>query len=118
MNTLYAACLSRLGLSQAEAAALHGVGLQTVKHWSSGRRPAPEGVWDDLRAYEARIVDRAGAMLEAWEEQGSPPIEIDASGADPVSMMAAADFVLASDGPVRVGQSAATLAARQARRPN
>lgn len=118
MKTLYAACLSRLGLSQAGAAALHGVRIDTVKSWSAGRNPVPQGAWDQLRSCEARIAERADAMLEAWEANDCPPIEIDASEADAVSLMAAADFVLSSAGPVHIGQTAATQLARQARRPN
>lgn len=118
MKSLYAACLSRLGLSQAGAASLHGVRLDTVKSWSVGRNPVPQGAWDDLRAYSDMIADRADAMLETWEDQGSPPIEIDPSEADGPMMMAAADFVLSSAGPVHVGRTAATQIARQARRPN
>lgn len=118
MKTLYAACLSRLGLSQSGAAALHNVRLDTVKSWSSGRNRVPQGAWDDLRELEAQIVDRSEGIREAWQAQGSPPIEIDDSEADDLALMAAADLVLSSDGPVHVGQTAATLAARQARRPN
>lgn len=118
MKTLYSACLSRLGLSLAGAASLHGVRLDTVKSWSSGRNPVPQGAWDELREYEAGIVDRSEAMIEAWEAQGQPAIEIDASEADDVSLMAAADFVLSSEGPVHIGQTNATRMARQARRPN
>lgn len=118
MKSIYAACLSRLGLSQAGAAALHDVDLSTVKHWSSGRRRVPDGVWHDLRAMEADIVDRGEAMREVWEAHGCPAIEIDASDADPVTLMAAADLVLTTDSPVHVGQTDATTLARQARRPN
>src|SRR5690606_5886364 len=70
MKTLYAACLSRLGLSQAQAAALHGVRLDTVKSWSAGRNPIPEGAWAELREYEAQIIDRSEAIREAWEDAG------------------------------------------------
>lgn len=120
MKTLYAACLSRLGLSLAEAAALHDVGLPTVKHWSSGRRSPPQGVWDELRRYEARIVDGSEALREAWESAGEPPIEIDDSEADGIAVMAAADLILNSpEGvPVSVGCTPATEAARQGRRLN
>ena len=64
MKTLYAACLSRLGLSQAAAAALHGVRLDTVKSWSAGRNPVPDGAWDDLRSLEGEIVDRSETIRE------------------------------------------------------
>lgn len=118
MKTLYAACLTRLGLSQSEAAKLHGVRLDTVKSWSSGRNPAPHGVWDDLRAHETRIVDGSEVMREGWEEAGSPPIEINDAEADDLALMAAADFVLSCEGPIHVGETPATRLARQARRPN
>lgn len=118
MKSLYAACLSRLGLSQSGAAALHGVSVDTIKQWSSGRRRVPDGVWADLRAAEVSIVDRSEAMREAWQDAGSHPIEIDDSEADDLALIAMADFVLGVDAPVSVGQTAATLAARQARRPN
>jgi hypothetical protein len=96
VKTLYSACLSRLGLSQAEAAALHDVRLDTVKSWSAGRNPVPEGAWADLRAYEAQIVDRSEAIREAWEDAGEVR-DIDASVADNRGMMALADFFLTTD---------------------
>lgn len=118
MKTLYAACLSRLGLSQSEAADLHKVRLDTVKSWSSGRNPVPQGAWDELRGCEAEIVDGSEAMREGWQQAGSPPIEINDAEASGLSLMAAADFVLSATGPVHVGETAATRMARQARRPN
>jgi hypothetical protein len=118
MKTLYAACLSRLGLSQAGAATLHGIRLDTVKNWCAGRVRVPDGIWDELRAVEAEIVDASEDMREGWKAAGSPPIEIDDSEAGDIALMAAADFILTSKGPVSVGPSAATRAARQARRPN
>lgn len=97
MKTLYAACLSRLGLSQSEAAALHKVRLDTVKSWSAGRNPVPAGAWDELRGYEAEIVDRSEAIREAWEDAGEIS-EIDATThGDPRSLMALADFLLTND---------------------
>lgn len=116
MKTLYSACLSRIGLTQAGAATLHGVRPDTVKNWAVGRRGVPQSAWDDLRAYSAQIEDAADAMLEAWDNAGSPPIEIDDSEADGPALMTAAALVLATDGPVHVGQTDATRMARQARR--
>ena len=118
MKTLSAACLSRLGLAQTEAAGLHGVRLDTVKSWSSGRNRVPQGAWDDLREYEAQIVDLAEEMRERWETSGSPPVEIDDSETGDIGIMALADFVLGVDASVSIGPSAATALARQARRPN
>lgn len=97
VKTLYAACLSRLGLSQFEAAALHGVRLDTVKSWSSGRNRVPAGAWSDLRTLEAHIVNRSEAIREAWEDAGEIR-EIDARvNGDPRNLMALADFVLSTD---------------------
>lgn len=93
MKTLYAACLARLGLSQAGAAAVHGVRLDTVKSWSAGRNRVPDGAWDELRAYEAQIVGRAETIREVWEDAGKVR-EIDATWKDDCGMMALADFVL------------------------
>jgi len=118
VKTLYAACLARLGLSQSEAAAVHGVRLDTVKSWSSGRNPVPQGAWDDLRALEERIVAGANSMLEAWKRVGSPPVEVNDAEGDPVTRLIVAAFVLSATGSVEVGETAATRAARQARRPD
>lgn len=97
MKTLYAACLSRLGLSLAGAAALHAVRIDTVKSWSSGRNPVPAGAWTDLRSYEAKIIDRSEAMREAWEDAGEiRDVAINTHG-DPIALMAAADFALSTD---------------------
>jgi hypothetical protein len=118
VKSLYAACLSRLGLSQTEAARLHDVDVSTIKQWSSGRRSPPPGIWGELQGHEAQIVDGSEELRERWERAGSPPIEINDSEADGVALMAAADFVLSSDAAVHVGQTAAVSLARQARRPN
>ena len=118
MKTLYAACLNRLGLSQPEAASLHAVRLDTIKSWSAGRNPVPQGAWDDLREYEAGIIDGAEAFREAWDSAGQPPIEINNEETGGIALMALADFVLNSTGPVTIGVTRATQMARQARRPN
>ena len=119
MKTLYAACLSRLGLSQSEAATLHGnVRIDTVKSWASGRNRVPQGAWDDLRAYEIKIIDAAEELRERWDDAQNPPLEINDSEAGGITMIALADFVLNSEGSITVGVKKATELARQARRPN
>lgn len=118
MKTLYAACLSRLGLSLAEAAQLHEVRIDTVKSWSAGRNGVPPGAWEELRELESQIVDASEELREQWEAQGSPPIDLDDSEAGHLPLMAAADLVLTTNAEVRVGQSPATRVARRARRPN
>jgi hypothetical protein len=116
MRTIYAACLSRLGLSQAEAAALHKVRIDTVKSWSAGRNPVPQGAWDDLRGVADALDEGALELLDRWDAAGQPPIEINDSEAGGRALMAAAEFVLASSGPVRIGQTPATSDARRLRR--
>lgn len=108
MKTLYAACLARLGLSQAEAAAIHTnrdgqpVRLDTVKSWCAGRNPVPPNAWADLRRLEAEIVDRSEAMREAWEDSGEMrDIEISLHGSDRV-LMAVADFLLSCEEQVSI----------------
>lgn len=60
-------------------------------------RPTPDFVWADLRAYEARIVDRSEAMREAWEDGGEGRTVGVRINGDPVNLMAAADFLLGCD---------------------
>lgn len=119
MKTLYAACIARLGLSMSGAATLHNARIDSVKSWASGRRTPPDGGWDDLRQYEAQIVDMSEALREAWDENPAP-VEINTSDASDLSMMAAADFILAlpEETAVHDGETDATRMARQARRPN
>lgn len=58
-KTLYALCLQRLGLSQPEAAELHGNRIDTIKKRCTGTLGVPDGVWDDLRGYAATIAAAA-----------------------------------------------------------
>jgi hypothetical protein len=96
--SLYAACLSRLGLSQARAADLHGVRLDTVKSWSAGRRAVPPGAWDDLRDHARRLQKRVDAITAA---QKLPPLS------DPLTLMAAAEVVLRAPAGADVAPDAA-----------
>lgn len=106
------AALRRLGLSQAEVASLHGVALDTVRSWSAGRNRVPQRAWDDLRAYAAEITAARDELLAQWRAAGEPPIDIDAAEAGGPALMAAVEIILASTGPVRLGPSGATRAAR------
>jgi hypothetical protein len=117
MKTTYAACLARLGLSHTAAAQLHGgIRLDTVKSWSSGRNPAPQGAFDDLRNYEAQIIDASEAMREVLPE--GAVIEANTDEAGHLPLMALADFILNCDAAVETGRTRATDMARQVRRPN
>lgn len=121
MKTIYAACLSRLGLSQAEAARFHDVSLDTIKGWSSGRRRPASG-WsaliDELREYENQIVALSDKMLEQIEASGAQVLEIDDGEADHLARMAMVDLVLSTDLLVEIGQKDATTVTCSARRPN
>ena len=44
---------TRLGLSQAECAAVLGVALETFRTWDAGRRPAPEAIVSKARTLKA-----------------------------------------------------------------
>ena len=63
--TPYRLLLFRVGLSQADAAALHDVRLDTVKSWCAGRNPAPAGVFAELRALYAQQKQAADEALKA-----------------------------------------------------
>lgn len=63
--TPYRLLLFRVGLSQADAAALHKVRLDTVKSWCAGRNAAPTGVIAELRALYARQKQAADEALKA-----------------------------------------------------
>jgi len=102
MKTLYAACLSRLGLSQTEAARLHDVRIDTVKSWSSGRNRVPQGAWDDLRSYNDQIADAADEFLSEWHNAGCPPISIHAADGEGAALMAVADFLLSTDSEINI----------------
>lgn len=53
--TAFALLIKRCGLSLSEAADFLSVRIDTVKSWSSGRNPVPEGAIDELRALYAKI---------------------------------------------------------------
>lgn len=66
--TPYTLLLQACGLSHREAAELHGVRLDTVKSWSSGRNRAPEGVLADLRTLYTAIRRAADQALAVFAE--------------------------------------------------
>jgi hypothetical protein len=67
-GTLYGLLLQACGLSHREAAALHGVRLDTINSWSSGRRETPAGVIADLRALYRSIAGAAANHAETLRE--------------------------------------------------
>lgn len=57
--TTFSAALALCGLTQTTAADYLGVRLDTLKSWSSGRNPVPQGVWQMLADLWARIENAA-----------------------------------------------------------
>lgn len=95
--TTFAASIRLCGLSQQEAAEFLGVRVDTIKSWSAGRNPVPQGVWQMLADLWRRIedaADNAAASIEtdgldpralqnvsANDEDGLPGGAVDAAGA-------------------------------------
>ena len=67
--TPYRLLLSRVGLSQADAATLHQVRLDTIKSWCTGRARAPVGVIAELRTLYARQKKAATEALRMIAER-------------------------------------------------
>jgi hypothetical protein len=64
LPTAYKLLMQRCGLSQAEAAEFHEVGLDTVKSWCAGRNPAPAAVLAELRQLHLAISLAATRLAE------------------------------------------------------
>jgi DNA-binding transcriptional regulator YiaG len=64
LPTAYKLLMQRCGLSQAEAAELHEVGLDTVKSWCAGRNPAPAAALAELRQLHLAISLAATRLAE------------------------------------------------------
>lgn len=77
--TPYRALQQLCGLTQSDAAALHGVRIDTVKSWSAGRNRAPMGVMNELRqlvrwqqntAHDELLRAQIAAHLnESWPDE-------------------------------------------------
>lgn len=66
MITLYPILLTLSGLSQREAAEMHGVRLDTLKSWGAGRNPVPPGVIAEIKGLirrQRRAADELLAMM-------------------------------------------------------
>jgi DNA-binding transcriptional regulator YdaS (Cro superfamily) len=96
--SVFNAALGLCGLSLREAADFLGTSESTVKHWSAGRRPVPDGVWQALATLYDQIVEVSEHALDtlgpeditsealqdfAKHEHGSqlPPPAVDAAAA-------------------------------------
>lgn len=91
--SMFKAALGLCGLSIREAADYLDVSMDTVKHWSAGRRPVPAGVWEMLADLFERIQDAADFAADHMAEDGIPPAafhNLDAdNGPDPLPDAAA-----------------------------
>lgn len=63
MNATFALIRERCGLSLAEAADFLDVSADSIRSWSSGRRSAPQGAIDEMRALYRAIEDAAAKNL-------------------------------------------------------
>ena len=127
--TAFALLLDRCGLSHREAADLCAVRLDTVRSWSSGRNPAPPGIYAELRRLYAQqqhaasdaLVALAQAPAEAAIELGiaADDHEAQSIGWPCVGAQAAmlGMVVARASRPIRIvprGSTSATAAAIQA----
>lgn len=108
MATLFSAALKVCGLSHNEAADYFDVRLDTVKSWSAGRNPVPDGVWDHLRDLYAEQIEAAEQALELIEASGADEISPNVSGprkkdwpCNGAHMAALAHVALSVDLPIR-----------------
>jgi hypothetical protein len=69
--TPYKLLLDLAGLSQREAAAFHGVRIDTVKSWSVGRNNAPSGALDELAVLIDRQIQAADQAAETVADQAA-----------------------------------------------
>lgn len=88
MRTTFSAAIAICGLSQQEAADYLDVRLDTVKSWSAGRNPPPEGAWQMLSDLYRRIedaADYASAQIEPglMDRRAMNNLQAD-SGTDPL----------------------------------
>lgn len=72
--------LAICGLTQSEAADFLNVRLDTVKSWSSGRNPVPDGVWQQLGEIYDRMDESADNAVELIREKQPDEIEFSYSG--------------------------------------
>jgi hypothetical protein len=68
--TPYTLLVAHCGLSLREAADFHDVRPDTVKSWSAGRNPTPNGVLEELRVLTDTIATAADQAIEFLE--GAP----------------------------------------------
>jgi len=79
MSVFKTACLV-CGLSSVgEAADFFGVNSSTIKHWWSGRRWPPQGVWSQLAALYDQIIQISEHALDTFDD------EIDASSVQAIA---------------------------------
>lgn len=77
MTTEFSLLTQACGLSHREAAEFLGVRIDTVKSWSAGRNPAPDGVLDELRGLAARIDRAVAEALRTIREASPPPDDVE-----------------------------------------
>lgn len=70
--TLFSSLLKMAGLSIGEASNYFETRPDTMKSWSAGRNPVPDGILDKLHTLMERQEAAASAAFDVWMEQGQP----------------------------------------------
>jgi len=95
MDSLYAACLARLGLCVEEAAKLHNISRTAVEAWRSGTVEPPLTAWEDLRDFNAIIAEWTELSREEWAADGEP-LEVQVKQLKGAALMGVAEFILSA----------------------
>lgn len=70
--TIFKSAIAICGLSQRDAAEFLDVSVDTVKSWSAGRNPVPDGVWWELSLLYADMRNAAhGCAQYQWPCDGT-----------------------------------------------
>ena len=102
MRTIYAACLSRVGLSVSEAANRLRIPTRKLKAWRDGSAAVPQKAWDDLRQYEVEISDEYYRILDDAASQTTEETAMVDAAPSALSATAIAILILESTGKVSV----------------
>ena len=80
MLTRYRFIRETIGLSQLEAAELHGVAIDTVSKWERGRRTRPPGVLSELQDLQMRLMKAVEelclAIASTWSADRTKPVPV------------------------------------------
>jgi transcriptional regulator with XRE-family HTH domain len=80
MLTRYRFVRETIGLSQFEAATLHGVAIDTISKWERGKRDPPAGVIRELQDLQMRLLKATDelclAIATTWSGDSTKPVPV------------------------------------------